>query len=104
MASVGKHSGEAVEESPGLGTLLRLVLSMLATLAAWGALVWLAIHFGGLAKTGQTTAWALMVIAGVGAAACLFLGIIVATRLIVTAGVMRRVTHIARQSVEPDRR
>jgi len=68
---------------------------MLLTLLAWGALVWLAIHFGGLARSGQATAWALMTLAGVGAAACLFLGIMLATHLIVAAGTMRHATAMA---------
>lgn len=101
MIPVGKHSGESTEAAPGIGYLIRLSLGMLLTLIAWGALVWLAIHFGGLARSGQGLAWAFMTLAGIGAAACLFLGIMLATHLIVAAGTMRHATAIAPEERQP---
>ena len=49
---------------------------------AWGYLVYAAIDFGGSARNGNGTAWALLILAGAGAAACLFVGLMLITRLI----------------------
>lgn len=64
-----------------------LVLSLLvtATLVAWGLLVFAAIDFGREARSGDSTAWTFLVLAGLGAAACLFLAMILGTRLMALA-------------------
>lgn len=49
---------------------------------AWGYLVWAAIDLGTAARGGRTSAWWLMAMAAAGAAACLFLGLLLAVRLI----------------------
>ena len=43
--------------------------------AAWGFLVWAAIDFGQAARGGQSEAWWFLALAAVGAAVCLFLGL-----------------------------
>ena len=59
-------------------------------MAAWGFLVWAAIDFGQTARGGQNEAWAFLALASIGAAACLFLALMLVTvvlrRLGVTAG------------------
>jgi hypothetical protein len=115
MSGVGKHSGHGdparVGPAPAkrvrvgqdkprqksanaLGHLVALVLAMLATIAAWGALVWLAITFGTMARDGQASAWLFMGLAGLGAATCLFLGLMIIMRLAVAAQGLRSVAHV----------
>ncbi len=48
---------------------------------AWGYLVYMAIDFGGSARTGNAAAWLLLVLAALGAAACLFIGLMLIARL-----------------------
>lgn len=59
-----------------------IALGITATLVAWGFLVWAAIDFGGQARAGATIAWAFLALATVGAAACLFIALILAGRVI----------------------
>lgn len=105
MSGVGKHSGRGgparIEQDKtkqrsanALGHLATLVLAMLATIAAWGALVWLAITFGTMARDGQASAWLFMGLAGLGAATCLFLGLMIIMRLAVAAQGLRSVAHV----------
>ena len=61
-----------------------LVLSVLVTvtLVAWGVLVFAAIDFGREARSGDSAAWTFLVLAGLGAAACLFLTMSLGARLV----------------------
>ncbi|WP_162794356.1 hypothetical protein [Nocardioides houyundeii] len=52
-----------------------------ACVVAWGYLVYAAIDFGSAARSGSGGGWALLVLASIGAAACLFVGLMLATRL-----------------------
>lgn len=62
--------------------LLALALGITACLVAWGYLVYVAIDFGSTARRdGDTAAWGLLLLAGVGAVACLFLGFMLIARL-----------------------
>jgi hypothetical protein len=62
--------------------LLLLALGITACLVAWGYLVYVAIDFGSAARRdGDSAAWGLLVLAGVGAVACLFLGFMLIARL-----------------------
>jgi len=90
---VGKHSAPAPrhEERRAARTagsarsprrLLLLALGVTATLVAWGFLVWAAIDFGGQARSGAATAWVFLALATVGAAACLFVTLILAGKVI----------------------
>ena len=94
MPPVGKHSAP-VERRAERRTrartaaplrskrrLLLLALGVTATLVAWGFLVWAAIDFGGQARAGAATAWAFLALATVGAAACLFVTLILAGKVI----------------------
>jgi hypothetical protein len=81
---VGKHSGPAArsDSRASLPRLLGLTLGITATLVAWGFLVWAAIDFGGQARTGEPIAWAFLTLATVGAAACLFVTLILGGKVI----------------------
>lgn len=85
MTPVGKHSGERIEEvAPPRRRLLALALGITATVVAWGFLVWEAIDFGGRARGGEGLAWAFVVLATIGATACLLVTLILATKLVAT--------------------
>lgn len=49
---------------------------------AWGYLVYAAIDFGGTARNGNAGAWGLLLLAGLGAATCLFVGLMLVSRLL----------------------
>ena len=85
MARVGKHSGERAEPvAVPRSRLLKLSGGITLTLVAWGFLVWAAIDFGAKARGGEAPAWAFLVLATLGATACLFLTLILGTRLLTT--------------------
>jgi uncharacterized membrane protein YeaQ/YmgE (transglycosylase-associated protein family) len=85
-----RHAGPARLEgeptppkrSRSTGVLLLLALGITAAIVAWGYLVYLAIDFGTSARDGDGSAWAFLAVATVGAIACLFFGLMLATRLI----------------------
>ena len=84
-----KHSGPArAEDTGGPGPqaskapLLLLALGITATVVAWGYLVYLAIDFGTSGRDGDSTAWWLLALATIGAIACLFVAMMLGTRLV----------------------
>jgi hypothetical protein len=54
---------------------------------AWGYLVYAAIDFGATARDGNPDAWWFLAIASLGAVACLFVGLILAARLLRRLGI-----------------
>jgi hypothetical protein len=81
---VGKHSGEQVEEKrhiPHLRRMLAHAAGITVTLVAWGFLVGEAIDFGGKARNGESGAWLFLVLATLGATACLLLTLILGNQL-----------------------
>lgn len=84
-----RHSGPARLEGtpstprPANGPLLLLALGITAAVVAWGYLVYLAIDFGGTARDGDSTGWFLLALATLGAIACLFVAMMLGTRLVV---------------------
>jgi RsiW-degrading membrane proteinase PrsW (M82 family) len=87
MALVGKHAGEHQPSSYDVAhrprrRILALALAVLVTLVAWGVLVYEAIDFGSDARSGESTAWVLLAVATVGAAACLFVTLLLGARLL----------------------
>ena len=89
--STGKRAGSR-KGSPAPRTLNRaaLVLGALITLCviAWGYLVYAAVDFGTAARGGSGgTAWAFMGLAGLGAMACLFVGLLLIARLLRALGI-----------------
>ena len=88
MRPVGKHTGERAAEVSSDDTglprrkILLLALGVTATLVAWGVLVYAAIDFGQEARSGEPTAWVLLAITTLGAAACLFVTLILGARIL----------------------
>ena len=88
MWPVGKHTGERAAEVTSEDTglpwrrILLLALGVTATLVAWGVLVYAAIDFGKEARSGEPAAWVLLTITTLGAAACLFVTIILGARIL----------------------
>jgi hypothetical protein len=72
-----------------------LALGITLTLVAWGFLVWAAIGFGADARDGEKVAWAFLALATIGATACLFVTLILVTRL------FRTLTSRGAEEAEP---
>ena len=87
-APVGRHTNDeavaASYDAPRVPRRKVLVLALLVTvtLVAWGVLVYAAIDFGGDARAGESEAWALVVVATLGAAACLFVTLLLGARIV----------------------
>jgi hypothetical protein len=87
MSDVGKHSGDSVEEPPRVvhrSRLIKLALGITLAIVAWGYLVSAAIHFGGQGRDGAGSAWVFMAFATIGATACLFVMLILASKVLGT--------------------
>lgn len=91
MAAVGTHAGPTDRRSgrgPGRtangsrGRTLGLAIGSTVTAIAWGLLVWAAIDFGGEARHGEPIAWAFLLLATLGAIACLFLAMTLVSKLV----------------------
>lgn len=84
----GKRVGTRQKRSfrPGL---LGLALGVTGCVVAWGYLVLAAIDFGQSARDGNGAAWLLLSLASLGAAACLFLGMILVARTARALGLTR---------------
>ncbi len=76
----GKRAG-AKQKQGFRPVLLLLALGITACVVAWGYLVYAAVDFGGEARDGREDAWWWLAIAAVGAAACLFIGLMLIARL-----------------------
>jgi hypothetical protein len=76
----GKRAG-AKQKQGFRPVLLLLALGITACVVAWGYLVYAAIDFGGEARDGREEAWTYLGVAAVGAAACLFIGLMLIARL-----------------------
>jgi hypothetical protein len=68
--------------------LAGLGAASLVAVVAWGFLVWAAISFGRTARGGDSTAWAYLAVASLGAVACLFLGLLLVTMLLRRVGIL----------------
>jgi hypothetical protein len=62
--------------------MVRLSVAVLVTLVAWAALVFAAIDFGRQGRSGDDGAWKFLVLAAVGATACLFVTLILGAKLV----------------------
>ncbi len=67
--------------------LLWLAGGITLSVVAWGFLVYAAIEFGGEARDGRSAAWWWLAVAAVGAAACLFVGLMLIARLTRALGI-----------------
>jgi hypothetical protein len=88
---VGRHTGERAERTtpasyvapaPPRRRVLVPALLVTATLVAWGVLVFAAIDFGAEARSGEPTAWVFVGLSTVGAAACLFVTLLLGARML----------------------
>ena len=68
--------------------LAAIAAASLASLVAWGFLVWGAIDFGRTARGGDGQAWWFLAIASLGAVACLFLSLMLFTLLLRKVGIL----------------
>ncbi len=69
--------------------LLVLALAVTASVVAWGYLVLAAVDFGASARQGDGSAWWFLALASLGAVACLFLGLILTSRVARELGLTR---------------
>ena len=85
----GKRAGARRAERSGGGRLptLGYAAAITAAIVAWGYLVFTAINFGALARDGDSAAWLMLVLASLGAVACLFVGLLVGARLLRILGI-----------------
>jgi hypothetical protein len=60
---------------------------------AWGYLVSAAIDFGSSARSGRSEAWLFLAVACIGAACCLFAGLMLGTRLLRALGLAAGPAH-----------
>lgn len=87
----GKHAG--ARKAPrqrarfDSGTLL-LAGGVTFCVIAWGYLVTAAIDFGAAAREGRSGSWFFLAMACVGAAACLFAGLMIGVRLLRALGLV----------------
>src|SRR5688572_2704801 len=89
--STGKRAGSR-KGSPSPRTINRSALvlgaAMTVCVIAWGYLVYAAIDFGTAARGGSGgSAWLFMALAGLGAIACLFVGLLLVARLMRALGI-----------------
>lgn len=84
----GRRRAPEVRRRPLRPIALHLAVA-LVTGAAWIFLVRAAIDFGAMAKGGATSAWVFTALATVGATGCLLLAIVVVTRALALAGLVR---------------
>lgn len=76
---------------------------MTLAVVAWGYLVYAAIDFGGTARTGDRRAWGFLALASAGAVACLFVGLMLVSRLLQRLGITRDPSHPSSAAVPAPR-
>ncbi len=82
----GSRRGARSPRKFGRGALL-ICVGITLCVIAWGYLVYAAIDFGTAARGGSdSSAWALMGLASLGAIACLFVGLLLVSRLLSALG------------------
>jgi ABC-type nickel/cobalt efflux system permease component RcnA len=85
--------------------VIGLGLAAFVALVGWAVLVWVAIHFGRSARSGESGQWAYLAAASVGAVVCLFVCLWLVTVLLRRVGILednrRREPH--RRTDQPHR-
>ena len=105
--STGRPASEPTEEPSGEAggrsrlPLLLHALGVTLAIVAWGYLVYAAIDFGAEARGGDTTAWWLLGLASLGAVACLFVGLLLVTRLLRILGIAKGRAQEAQKTPRP---
>ena len=85
-ASERDHDGEPSSRRPSTDRRSSWPSLITACVVAWGYLVYLAIDFGTAARSGESSAWGLLVLSSLGAVACLFAGLLFVSRLLACSG------------------
>ena len=88
--STGKRAGSRRGARPPRTlnkTALALGAAITLCIVAWGYLVYAAIDFGTAAREGSSSAWTFMALACLGAIACLFVGLLLVSRLMRALGI-----------------
>ena len=88
VASPGKRAA-ARRKARFRPTALLLTVGVTAGVIAWGYLVKAAIDFGVEARSGTEDAWLFLGLASLGAVACLFIGLMMISRLLRELGITR---------------
>ncbi len=81
----GKRAGSRRAAKPARRNptaALAFAVAITLLVVAWGYLVYVAIDFGSSARAGQQAGWWLLGLASLGAVACLFVGLMLTTRLV----------------------
>jgi hypothetical protein len=87
--SRGKRAGSRKGARPPRRFRPDIALLALATtlaVVAWGYLVYAAVDFGSDARGGESRAWGFLALAAVGAAACLFVALLLTARVLRALG------------------
>lgn len=88
--SQGKRAGARKGARAGVSlspAILALAAGITLAVVAWGFLVFTAIRFGVSARDGDGGAWGWLAVATLGAMACLFVGMLLVTRLSRAVGI-----------------
>lgn len=83
--------------------LLLLCLGVTAAVVAWGYLVYAAIAFGSAARGGERNGWIYLGLACVGAAGCLFVGLMLCARILRELGIVGDPTPLSPDEFGPTR-
>ena len=83
----GKRAAPKQRQASFRPALALLALGVTLSVVAWGYLVWAAIDFGAEARGGNEDAWKWVVVASLGAVACLFVGLMLVARLLRAMGI-----------------
>ncbi|WP_162599962.1 hypothetical protein [Nocardioides solisilvae] len=75
--------------------ILGLAAGITLCVIAWGYLVYAAIDFGAAARAGSGGGWGMLALAAFGAMACLFVGLMLASRLTAALGLSREAAATA---------
>ncbi len=87
MSSVAKGKRVGQRRRRGFRPIyLVLSIGITAAVVAWGYLVYAAIEFGRSARGGENDAWLYLVLASIGAIACLFAGLMLSAQLLRALG------------------
>lgn len=83
----GSRKGPKKRSLPSRVVLL-LCLAVTVSVVAWGYLVYAAIDFGSAARGGEQNAWIYLGVACLGAAGCLFVGLMLSARILRQLGIL----------------
>ncbi len=82
--------------------LLAIAAGVTLAVVAWGYLVFAAIDFGTEARAGNSGAWWLLILASIGAVACLFVGLMLVAQLSRALGITQGSSAPPAVEPEPD--